>query len=278
MPCGIASSPERGELLVRNFSDGRKCRFPLRPLQVGLSRSADRDRHEIKTFFPLNMATAKRGAILNQNYELFTYPCLRRHKLLRGFQVRPTGAAVAATFRMHWKRCWAAAPILGGAAAALDAGVHALGFRLNFHADTCIPPPRAAAGAPTSICRRISGCLAAQTVPEDFHARYAAHTTDLYLYRIHNHPIDSPFDAASLYRVSPARLDEAAMQAAASSSWAPMIFWRWPRRGGSAAAHGVSAPAYHHVLPCHPARGRGGIEVTADGYLYNMVRILAGTL
>ena len=55
--------------------------------------------------------------------------------------------------------------------------------------------------------------LAARVVPEDFHARYAAHTKT-YLYRIHNHPIDSPFDAAYYTRM-PKHLDEVRMQAAA---------------------------------------------------------------
>ena len=55
--------------------------------------------------------------------------------------------------------------------------------------------------------------LCARVVPEEFHARYAAHTKT-YLYRIHNHPIDSPFDEKYYTRV-PRRLDVDAMQRAA---------------------------------------------------------------
>ena len=117
--------------------------------------------------------------------------------------------------------------------------------------------------------------LAVQTVPEDFHARYAAHTKT-YLYRIHNHPIDSPFDAAYYTRV-PRRLDEAAMQAAAQQFVGTHDFLALCAAGSSAAAHGDTVRT---ITDCHVTR-RGDevdIEVTADGYLYNMVRILAGTL
>ena len=114
-----------------------------------------------------------------------------------------------------------------------------------------------------------------QTVPEDFHARYAAHTKT-YLYRIHNHPIDSPFDAAYYTRV-PRRLDEAAMQAAAQQFVGTHDFLALCAAGSSAAAHGDTVRT---ITDCRVTR-RGDevdIEVTADGYLYNMVRILAGTL
>ena len=74
-----------------------------------------------------------------------------------------------------------------------DAGVHALGFMLNFHADTRIP----AAKLPLALNQHLPPdirALEARVVPDDFHARYAAHTKT-YLYRIHNSPIDSPFAA-----------------------------------------------------------------------------------
>ena len=107
------------------------------------------------------------------------------------------------------------------------------------------------------------------------HARYAAHTKT-YLYRIHNHPIDSPFDAAYYTRV-PRHLDEARMQAAAQQFVGRHDFLALCAAGSSAAAHGDTVRT---ITDCHVTR-KGDeidIEVTADGYLYNMVRILAGTL
>ena len=155
-----------------------------------------------------------------------------------------------------------------------DAGVHALGFALNFHAETRIPPEK----LPLAINQHLPPdirVLCARVVPEEFHARYAAHTKT-YLYRIHNHPIDSPFDAAYYTRV-PRRLDESAMQAAAQQFVGTHDFLALCAAGSSAAAHGDTVRT---ITDCHVTR-RGDevdIEVTADGYLYNMVRILAGTL
>ena len=155
-----------------------------------------------------------------------------------------------------------------------DAGVHALGFRLNFHADTRIPVEK----LPLALNQHLPPdirVLAARVVPEDFHARYAAHTKT-YLYRIHNHPIDSPFDAAYYTRM-PKHLDEVRMQAAAQQFVGTHDFLALCAAGSSAAAHGDTVRT---ITDCHVTRlgDEIDIEVTADGYLYNMVRILAGTL
>ena len=175
-----------------------------------------------------------------------------------GFQVQPNGRSVAETFQDGLEAVLGTRPDIKGCSRT-DAGVHALGFRLNFHADTRIPPQK----LPLALNQHLPPdirVLDAQIVPEDFHARYAAHTKT-YLYRIHNNPIDSPFDAAYYTRV-PKRLDEAKMQAAAQQF---------------VGRHGDTVRT---ITDCHVTR-RGDeidIEVTADGYLYNMVRILAGTL
>ena len=190
-----------------------------------------------------------------------------------GFQVQPNGRSVAAVFQDALEAVLGTRPDIKGCSRT-DAGVHALGFRLNFHADTRIPPQK----LPLALNQHLPPdirVLAAQTVPEAFHARYAAHTKT-YLYRIHNHPIDSPFDAAYYTRV-PRHLDEAAMQAAAQRFVGRYDFLALCAAGSSAAAHGDTVRT---ITACTVAR-RGDeveIEVTADGYLYNMVRILAGTL
>ena len=155
-----------------------------------------------------------------------------------GFQVQPNGRSVAAVFQDALEAVLGTRPDIKGCSRT-DAGVHALGFRLNFH------------------------------------ARYAAHTKT-YLYRIHNHPIDSPFDAAYYTRM-PKHLDEVRMQAAAQQFVGTHDFLALCAAGSSAAAHGDTVRT---ITDCHVTR-RGDeidIEVTADGYLYNMVRILAGTL
>ena len=190
-----------------------------------------------------------------------------------GFQVQPNGRSVAQTFQDGLEAVLHSRPDIKGCSRT-DAGVHALGFALNFHAETRIPPEK----LPLAINQHLPPdirVLCARVVPEEFHARYAAHTKT-YLYRIHNHPIDSPFDEKYYTRV-PRRLDVDAMQRAAEQFVGKHDFLALCAAGSSAAAHGDTVRT---ITDCHVTR-RGDevdIEVTADGYLYNMVRILAGTV
>ena len=87
--------------------------------------------------------------------------------------------------------------------------------------------------------------LAARVVPEDFHARYAAHTKT-YLYRIHNSPIDSPFDEKYYTRV-PRRLDTAKMNTAARRFVGKHDFLALCAAGSSA------APTVTRCGPSRPA-------------------------
>ena len=169
-----------------------------------------------------------------------------------GFQVQPNGRSVAATFQDALEAVLGSRPDIKGCSRT-DAGVHALGFRLNFHADTRIPPQK----LPLALNQHLPPdirVLAAQTVPEDFHARYAAHTKT-YLYRIHNHPIDSPFDAA-YYTRCPGGWTKLPCRRRRSSSWDPRF--SGTVRGGQFCRRPRGYRAHHHGLPCHPARGRGG--------------------
>ena len=190
-----------------------------------------------------------------------------------GFQVQPNGRSVAQTFQDGLEAVLGCRPDIKGCSRT-DAGVHALGFMLNFHADTRIPVEK----LPLALNQHLPPdirVLDAQVVPEDFHARYAAHTKT-YLYRIHNSPIDSPFDEKYYTRV-PRRLDTAKMNTAARRFVGKHDFLALCAAGSSAAAHGDTVRT---ITACGVERKGDEVEitVTADGYLYNMVRILAGTL
>lgn len=169
-----------------------------------------------------------------------------------GFQVQPNGRSVAATFQDALEAVLGSRPDIKGCSRT-DAGVHALGFRLNFHADTRIPPQK----LPLALNQHLPPdirVLAAQTVPEDFHARYAAHTKT-YLYRIHNNPIDSPFDAA-YYTRCPGGWTKPPCRQRRSSSWGPTIFWRCARRALLPPPTGT--PCAPSRTAMSPGAGRGG--------------------
>ena len=127
----------------------------------------------------------------------------------------------------------------------------------------------------TPTCRRTSAHWKFGPWRENFHARYAAHAKT-YRYYILNARVDDPFTFDTCCRIGP-ELDVAAMQAAAERFVGTHDFRRCVRQ----------APAWPPmVTQCGPLpaalwSGQGNrvtITVTADGYLYNMVRILAGTL
>lgn len=152
-----------------------------------------------------------------------------------------------------------------------DAGVHAVGQVANFRTDAAYPPP--------VFVRALNACLppdvvvrAAVEVPPEFCANRGA-KRKLYRYVIHDGPTPEPFlrKFAYYYRQ---RLDAAAMRRASRCLIGRHDFHSfetdWPNRASS-----VRTVTHFGV-------SRAGdylwIDVEADGFLYNMVRSLAGTL
>ena len=190
-----------------------------------------------------------------------------------GFQVQPNGVTVCAVVQDAMQSVFGTRPDVKGCSRT-DAGVHARRFALNFHYDGRIPVQR----IPLALNARLPmdvRALAAQQVPDDFHARYAAHAKT-YHYRLRCSAVDDPFDYETCHRVN-GPLDLAAMQAAAAHFVGRHDFLALCASGSSAAAHGDTVRT---ITACTVQQDGElyTLSVTADGYLYNMVRILAGTV
>ena len=190
-----------------------------------------------------------------------------------GFQVQPNGVTVCAVVQDAMQSVFGTRPDVKGCSRT-DAGVHARRFALNFHYDGRIPVQR----IPLALNARLPmdvRALAAQQVPDDFHARYAAHAKT-YHYRLRCSAVDDPFDYETCHRVN-GPLNLAAMQAAASHFVGRHDFLALCASGSSAAAHGDTVRT---ITACTVQQDGElyTLSVTADGYLYNMVRILAGTV
>jgi tRNA pseudouridine38-40 synthase len=152
-----------------------------------------------------------------------------------------------------------------------DAGVHAVGQVVNFFSNTHHPPKvlRSAINAhlPADVVVR-----EAADVPEAFDANRDA-KRKLYRYVIHDGPVADPF-LRRYYHQSRHRLDTAAMSRAAECLKGRHDFHSfetdWPNRMSSVRTI------------THLALNRLGdwiwLDVEADGFLYNMVRAVAGTL
>ena len=106
-----------------------------------------------------------------------------------GFQVQPNGVTVCAVVQDAMQSVFGTRPDVKGCSRT-DAGVHARRFALNFHYDGRIPVQR----IPLALNARLPmdvRALAAQQVPDDFHARYAAHAKT-YHYRLRCSAVDDP--------------------------------------------------------------------------------------
>jgi len=161
-----------------------------------------------------------------------------------------------------------------------DAGVHALGACASFKADIGLPVEKISMVVNNALCGREKGPFAiapvrildAKEMPEDFHARFDCRGKK-YVYRISNSKEIDVFSRNYVYHVEKP-LDTAAMQKAAAVLRGTHDFKSFESSGGN--------PRETTVRTIFDAdvSGEGQIEiaVSGDGFLYNMVRIIAGTL
>jgi tRNA pseudouridine38-40 synthase len=152
-----------------------------------------------------------------------------------------------------------------------DAGVHAVGQVVNFYTTANYPPEVLVKAINANLPPDVV-VLAAVDVPEAFDANRDA-SRKLYRYVIHDRPIPDPFLRRYCCH-SRKRLDVDAMRRAAEPLKGRHDFHSfetdWPNRMSSVRTI------------THLALNRFGdwiwLDVEADGFLYNMVRAIAGTL
>ena len=152
-----------------------------------------------------------------------------------------------------------------------DAGVHAAYYVCNFKGEVHIPLDK----LPLALNARLPEAVAvrrAVAADEEFDARFSC-LRKQYTYLIHNTRVRDPFllERACFY---PQRLDEELMAEAAR---------RFVGRQDFAAVRSLGTPVkstVRTVFDCTAERrgDRVRVRVSADGFLYNMVRAIAGTL
>ena len=161
-----------------------------------------------------------------------------------------------------------------------DSGVHANDFCVTVaeHGTNVLETTVPLSRIPVALNAHLPEDIAiyeAGMVDGDFHPRYDVIYKE-YVYRIYNHPCRSPFEEnrAWFYPKAISDADLARMQAAAQHYCGKHDFTSFMAQG-SKVAHAVRTVTYASVT-----RSGDVIEfrVAADGFLYNMVRIMAGTL
>lgn len=152
-----------------------------------------------------------------------------------------------------------------------DAGVHAFGQVINFYTDTSIPLSNFVRALNSLLPDDIVAKEASQ-VPDEFHATFWA-KRKRYRYRIYNATIPSAFERRySLFVPQP--LNVRAMLTACRFLVGEHDFAAFK-------AAGSSAKTSIRTMYAADLRQSGPlieIDLEANGFLYNMVRIIAGTL
>lgn len=168
-----------------------------------------------------------------------------------------------------------------------DAGVHARGQRASFVTDIGIPTEK----IPLVVNNALSGAergtfavppvriVAAEEKPEGFHARFDSVGKE-YIYTIRNGESVDIFRRNFVYHVA-APLDIPAMRKACGALPGTHDFRSFESSGGNPRQTTVRT-IYRAEIGEAPAGADGARDVTftvrGDGFLYNMVRIMTGTL
>ena len=153
-----------------------------------------------------------------------------------------------------------------------DAGVHALGQVANFRTESRIPPHGVAAAANRLLPEGVH-IRRADEVPLDFHARYSARSKRYrytFLYQGHR-PVLEAGRVCWLRRWP----DVQAMRRAARVFLGRHDFRAFEARRSQRKGDPFRTVLAAEVLALYP---RVFFEVEADGFLYKMVRTMAGTL
>ena len=187
-----------------------------------------------------------------------------------GWQVQQNGQSVQSRVQDALEQCTGVRSALTGCSRT-DAGVHAKGFVCVFETACGIPTEKMAAALNTFLPDDIAVLRAAQ-VCESFHPRYSA-TGKQYTYRILNTPTRRPLSHNRTWHISHSlpceKMDRICQAFVGTHDFSAFC------AAGSSVQDKVRT-----VHNCSVQRVGDEVHftVSADGFLYHMVRIMVGTL
>lgn len=209
----------------------------------------------------LNAKAGTRRVLLTLSYDGTAYSGWQRQQNAITVQQR----VEEALFKLTRERI----TVMG--ASRTDAGVHALGQRAHFDTYSTIPAARFPYAMNTCLPADIR-VLCGEEVGECFHARFDAKGKQ-YTYRIHNAP-----QASVLYRhitaFVPVRLHLDTMRQALPDLLGTHNFAAFQASGGTA----KSTVRTVHAAELTQDRETITLTIYGNAFLYNMVRMIAGTL
>lgn len=204
---------------------------------------------------------------------------MRRHLLLtiqyrgtryHGFQVQKNALSVAQVLQDAVERVFGERLDVKGCSRT-DAGVHANRFALTLRTNASIPGIAVTRAINVNLPDDIA-VLECREVPEDFHPRYSCRGKR-YVYKIWNYPVKNVFlsDLALHWKYP---LDVSLMNGSARDFLGTHDFMAFCSAGGK------REDTARTITDVAVTRAGDMVEfsVTGNGFLYNMVRIMTGTL
>ena len=191
-----------------------------------------------------------------------------------GFQVQPGLRTVQSELSAGLAEVFAETPRVTGCSRT-DAGVHANEFCVKIESEKATVPPEK---LPIAVARFLPPDLSlfyAEECDEDFHPRYDVVSKE-YLYRIKNQKIYDPFDYRRAWFL-PRMIDSVGierMKAAAEYIIGKKDFSTFMSEGSD--TEDTVREVYY--IKIDKIDDLVEIRISADGFLYNMVRIIVGTL
>ena len=153
-----------------------------------------------------------------------------------------------------------------------DTGVHAREFCVSLKTESPIPPERLLAALNHYLPEDVA-VRSVEQVPLDFHARYSCKGKE-YVYQIWNHPVRDPFLRQRAlhywYPIDEALLDRAARHYVGRHDFSSFCTLDRREKGDLTRTVTKSQVTREGDMVL--------FTVAADGFLYNMVRIMVGTL
>ena len=152
-----------------------------------------------------------------------------------------------------------------------DAGVHSFGQVANFKTETKIATEKLAKAINSKLKKSIV-IKSAEEVPDEFHSRYSVHS------KTYRYVINNSENGSAIYRDLeyhyPYKLDVSKMQEAIKYFEGEHDFKGFKASGTSS----KSSVRTIYEGKVYSEGERIYIELTGNGFLYNMVRIISGTL
>lgn len=188
-----------------------------------------------------------------------------------GWQIQPNGITIEEVLNEKLKKLTGEDIHVIGASRT-DSGVHALGNVAVFDTDSPIPPERMA----YALNQKLPGDIVivkSDEVPADWHPRYQDQVSKTYEYHIYNAPVPNPLKQRYHTFVSfPLEVEKMRQGAAYLIGEHDFASFCNVRTNVESTVRRVEA------IEIEQAEGDITIRITGNGFLYNMVRIIAGTL